>query len=74
VETKGLKVFQNVKTRWINMLAPLKKVGKRYKTLIAKMAIDSGIVKVTKANLGNSCDVGTILSLLCFAFDEICAS
>jgi hypothetical protein len=47
------------------MLAPLKKVGEKYKTLIAKMAIDSSIVKVTKTNLVNLCDVGTILSLPC---------
>jgi len=65
VETEGLKVFQNVKTRWINMLAPLKKVGKKYRTLIAKMTTNSGIVKATKANLVNLCDVGTISSLPC---------
>jgi hypothetical protein len=28
VGTKGLKVLHNVKTRWINMLASLKWVGK----------------------------------------------
>jgi hypothetical protein len=63
MEIKGLKVLQNVKTRWIDMLAPLKKVGKKYRTLIAKMAIDNGIVKVAKANLVNLCNVGTFLSL-----------
>jgi hypothetical protein len=47
------------------MLTPLKKVGKKYKTLIAKMVVDSGIVKATKANLVNLCDVGTILNLPC---------
>jgi hypothetical protein len=63
METKGLKVLQNVKTRLINMLASLKKVGKKYRTLIAKMVIYNGIVKVAKANLLNLCDVGRILSL-----------
>jgi hypothetical protein len=47
------------------MLAPFKKIGKDYKTLIAKMAIDNGIVKASKANLVNLCDVGTILGLPC---------
>jgi hypothetical protein len=41
----------------------LKKVGKKYRTLIAKMAVASGIVKIAKANLVNLCDIGTILSL-----------
>jgi hypothetical protein len=31
VEIIGLKVFPKVKTRWINMLQPLKCVGKEYK-------------------------------------------
>jgi hypothetical protein len=65
MEIKGLKVLQNVKTRWINMLAPLKRVGKKYKTLIVKMAIDSGSVEVAKTNLVNLCDVGIILGLPC---------
>jgi hypothetical protein len=29
VEIKGLKVIQNLKTRWINMFQPLKCVGKK---------------------------------------------
>jgi hypothetical protein len=43
----------------------LKKVGKKYRTLIAKMAINNSIVKATKANLVNLRDVGTILGLPC---------
>jgi len=65
VEIKGLKVLQNVKTRWNSMLTPLKHVGKKYKTLIVKMAINSGFVEVTKTNLVNIGDVGTILGLPC---------
>jgi hypothetical protein len=42
MEIKGLKIFWIVKTRWINMLPPLKHVGKLYKTMIAKMAINNG--------------------------------
>jgi hypothetical protein len=65
VEIEGLKVLWNVKTRWINMLAPFKKFGKDYKTLIAKTVVDNGTVEASKANLVNLCDVGTILGLPC---------
>ncbi len=65
MEIKGLKVFQNVKMRWINMLAPLKRVGKEYKTLIVKMVIDNDSMEITKANLVNLCGIGKILSLPC---------
>ncbi len=65
VETKGLKVFQNVKTKWINMLAPLKWVGKEFKTLIVKMVANNGFVEATKTNLVNLCDVGTISGIPC---------
>jgi hypothetical protein len=50
------------------MLAPLKRVGKEYKTLIVKMATNSGTMEATKANLVNMCDVGTILNLPCVLF------
>ncbi len=66
METKGLKVIRNVKIiRWIDMLAPLKWVGKEYNTLIVKMATHSGFVEVAMTNLVNLCDVGTILGLPC---------
>jgi hypothetical protein len=65
VETKVFKAPQNVKTRWINMVATLKQVGKEYKTLIVKMAADSGSMEATRTNLVNLCDIGTILGLLC---------
>jgi hypothetical protein len=47
------------------MLAPLKWVGKEYKTLIVKMVMDSGFMKAIETNLVNLCDVGTILGLPC---------
>ncbi len=65
MEIEGLKVLWNVKTRWINMLAPFKKFGKDYKTLIAIMVVDNGIMEASKANLVNLCDVGKILGLPC---------
>jgi hypothetical protein len=68
MEIEGQKAIRNVKTRWISMLAPLKRVGKKYKTLIAKMVTNSGIMEANKANLVNMCNVGTILNLPCVLF------
>jgi hypothetical protein len=72
VETKGLKILNNVKTRWISLLEPLKRVLGEYKTLIAKMCEDAAVKdpepKVTekaKHNLDLLCDVGTLLALPC---------
>ncbi len=65
IKTKGLKVLQNVKTRWIGMLQPLKWVGKEYKTFIAKMATNSVNVESAKANFLNLCDIHMILGLPC---------
>ncbi len=47
------------------MLAPLKRVGKEYKTLIVKMVIDNDSMEITKANLVNLCGIGKILGLPC---------
>jgi hypothetical protein len=54
-----------VKTRWINMLPPLKWVGKKYKTLITKMVVDNNFVELIKAHLLNLCDTNIILGLPC---------
>jgi hypothetical protein len=51
VKIEQLKVFQNLKTRWINMLQRLKHVREKYKTLITSMAIDYTSMESTKANL-----------------------
>jgi hypothetical protein len=65
VKIEGLKVLQNVKTRWISMLQRLKRVGKEYKTLIAKMTTNSANVESAKANLLNLCDIDMIFGLPC---------
>ncbi len=64
VKIIGLKVFQKVKTRWINMFQPLKYVGKDYKILIIKIVADYSLVELAKANLLNLCDIDMILGLL----------
>ena len=75
VETGGLKLLRNVKTQWISVLEPLKRIMLEYKTLIVKMAEDT-VVKnpnvkekevsaKARNNLDLLCDVGTLLALLC---------
>lgn len=63
VETRGLKILQNVKIHWISMLEPLKCVSTKYKTLILKMAHDSASIVQMRLNLDLLCDVHTLLDL-----------
>jgi hypothetical protein len=37
METKGLKMLKAVKTRWISMLSPYKRVLSEYRPLLVKM-------------------------------------
>ncbi len=60
MEIEGLKFLWNVKMKWIGMLTPLEWVGKKYKMLIAKMVVDYGLMKTTKANLLNLYDIDII--------------
>ncbi len=39
LEIKGNKVLKNVKTRWISMLSPTKKVLKEYESLVVKVNV-----------------------------------
>jgi hypothetical protein len=43
VEIEGLGILRNIKTRWILLLEPLKRVMGEYKTLIVKMCEDATI-------------------------------
>jgi hypothetical protein len=40
MQTKGLKIIRNNKTRWLSMLSPLKRVMSEYRTLVHKMHQD----------------------------------
>ena len=42
IETKGLKPFQNVQTKWISLLEPLQRFLSEYKTLIIKLHTNQG--------------------------------
>jgi hypothetical protein len=65
VETSGLKILQNVATRWISILESLKRVLGEYKTLIVKMAQDAAEESKVAHNLRLLCDVHTLLALPC---------
>jgi hypothetical protein len=77
METKGLRMLKNVKTRWINLLEPLRRVLAEYKTLVVKMCEDSAVKELAfipkkqasresaRRNLDFLCDIGTLLALPC---------
>ncbi len=44
MEKIGLKILQNVRTWWISMLEPLKRVMAKYKTLIMKISQDNASI------------------------------
>jgi hypothetical protein len=48
METKGLKILINIKTRWISMLAPTVRVMNEYRTLLVKFHQDSNMRKLKK--------------------------
>jgi hypothetical protein len=65
LETKGLKLICNVKTRWISMLSLAKRILAEYKTLVVKMHDDLHIVATTKTNLQYLCDIEVVMGLAC---------
>jgi hypothetical protein len=40
METKGLKLLKNVKTRWISCIAPLRRLISEFESVMAKMHAD----------------------------------
>jgi hypothetical protein len=65
MEMKGNKIVCNMKTRWILMLSPAKKVLVEYKTLLVKMAMDSFTNHQTKFNYEHLCALQILLDLSC---------
>ena len=41
MQSKGLKILNNIQTRWINMLSPVVRVMNEYRVLLVKMSMDS---------------------------------
>jgi hypothetical protein len=77
VETEGLRMCKNVKTRWISLLEPLRRVLSEYKTLVVKMCEDLVVKEpaltpkqqtskeFARRNLDMLCDISTLLALPC---------
>jgi hypothetical protein len=73
METKDLKILRDVKTRWLSMVSPLKRVMSEYRTLIQKMQEDSKDAttphasrELAKTNFSLLVDVSVPIALTCF--------
>lgn len=65
LETKRLKLFPNVKTKWISMLSFANRILVEYKTLVLKMNDDLKIVVSTSTNLGCLYGIEVVMGLTC---------
>ncbi len=65
LETKNLKILNNVKTLWVSMLTPFKRVLQKYCPLLLKMAFDSPTNQSVDVNLELLLNVETLLGLAC---------
>jgi hypothetical protein len=68
METKGLKILRNIKTRWISMLVPTVRVMNEYRTLLVKIQQVSSMRKPKKIAVKcfiNLVDVWTIIGFAC---------
>jgi hypothetical protein len=68
METKGLKLLRNVKTKWISMLSPTKRVMAKYKTLLMKMALDMDVNFQAATNFEHLLDLEVLLSFACISY------
>jgi hypothetical protein len=65
METKGLKMLKCVKTRWVSMLSPCKRVLSEYRTLVVKMALDMNTCSAAKDNFDMLVDLEILLAFHC---------
>jgi hypothetical protein len=63
LQSKGLKILKNVKTRWISILSPAVRVMNEYKVLLVIMKEMSSSLDVAQKNLNLLCDVQVLLGL-----------
>ena len=62
METKGLKMLKCVKTRWIIMLSPCKRVFSEYRTLVVKMGLDINTCSAAKDNFDILVDLEVMMA------------
>jgi hypothetical protein len=65
METKGLKMMKCVKTRWVSMLSPCKRVLSEYRTLVVKMGLDMNTCSAAKDNFDMLVDLEVMLAFHC---------
>ena len=66
LESKDRKILQNVKTMWISMLSPLKRVLLEYRIFLVKMYFDHLLkptIPATKVNYEVVADIKCLLTL-----------
>ena len=66
LESKGKKILQNIKTRWISIVSPLKCFLSEYRTLLVKMYFEHLVkptIPVTKVNYELMVDIKCLLTL-----------
>jgi hypothetical protein len=63
LDSKGNKLLKNIKTWWISMLSPCKRIFAKYKLLVVNMAKDSDHIENEKSNFNLLCDVETLQGL-----------
>ncbi len=51
LKTKGKKIFKNVKTKWMSMFNPLKKIMAKYHPLLTMMQANNSTIHVAKVFL-----------------------
>ncbi len=59
------KILKNIKTQWMSMLSPCKRMLNEYQMLVVKMVEDNVNIVIVKANYELIYDVETLLGLAC---------
>jgi hypothetical protein len=69
METKGNKILKNVKTLWMSMLDPLRRIMDKYKSLVVIMQVDQIFTQMAKVNVIKFSTISIVSNILCdFAF------
>jgi hypothetical protein len=66
MQTKGLKILQNVTTRWLNMLSPSERILIEYHTLVLKLYEDKATLSQAVKSYDRLLDVQILIGLSCF--------
>ncbi len=69
METKGNTILKNVKTLWMSILDPLRRIMAKYKLLLVFMQVDQISTQMAKVNVITFSIVFNVSNILCdFAF------